>query len=123
VIDQGLFPDSVPGKKKAFLGFVPKGEGEHSSQAREALIPHFFIESQNDFGIAVGLKWKALGLKLFFELLKIINLAVKDNPKRFVVVGERLMPGFKIDDRQAPHRQAQAAFQVKALVVRTAMRD
>src|SRR5437868_1014906 len=57
------------------------------------------------------------------ELLVIVDLAVKDDPFRFVLIADRLLAARKIDDRQAPHRHADILVGVKTFLVRAAMDD
>src|SRR5215469_1075989 len=52
----------------------------------------------------------------------IVDFAIEDDPERVIFVRERLMPGGKVDNAQAPHADSDPAFGVDAFIVRAAMR-
>jgi len=54
------------------------------------------------------------GHKLLAQLLKVINLAIKNDLYRPVFVAHRLLPGGKIDNREAPMRKPDATGIVKS---------
>src|ERR1035438_1598715 len=65
----------------------------------------------------------AATFQIWSQFLKVVNLAVEDNPDRFVFVKYRLMAAGQIDNAQPPHAQAHASLHENAFVIRTAMYD
>src|ERR1022692_3331532 len=60
-------------------------------------------------------------LQLLPQIREVINFPVEDDPNRLVLVVDRLVAASDVDDAQAAHSQAHAAFGIDPLVVRTAM--
>ncbi len=82
------------------------------------------IVSMDDrFGVAVGVE----GVSEFFELLAqleiVVDLAVKNDPRRAILIVNRLLPALEIDDREAAHCQADGSVDIEAVFVRAAMPD
>ena len=57
------------------------------------------------------------------QFLKVINLAVVDDPSRLIFVEERLMTARQVDDAEAAHAQTGAILDEDAFVVRPTMND
>src|SRR5579864_7830595 len=88
-----------------------------------ALIPVFFIEMNDNFGVAPGRKEVSSCPQFLAQLDEVVDLAVQYNPDGTILVAHRLLARCKIDDAQTPHAQANVCAQVEALVVGTAMKD
>src|SRR5579872_5579523 len=88
-----------------------------------AAVSVFLVEMDNHFGVSCGAEGVPEVFELATELLKIIDLAVEYHPHRAILVAYRLMARLDINDAEAAHGKARApaAFEVQALVVRTAM--
>src|ERR1700680_278070 len=88
-----------------------------------AVIPVFFIEMNDDFGVAPSRKVVPSCPQLLAQLDEVVDFAVQYNPDGTVLVAHRLLARCKIDDAQTPHAQANVRVQVDALVVGTAMKN
>ncbi len=49
-----LFPHPIACDKQFSLNIIPNRECEHASQMFDAAITKFFVQMNNDFGVAVG---------------------------------------------------------------------
>src|SRR5215475_8675538 len=74
-------------------------------------------------GVGIGIKLMPLLIKFFTNFLIVIDLAVEDYPFCFVGITDGLFTACKVNDRQAPHRQANIFPHIKAVIIRPAMRD
>src|SRR5437763_121624 len=74
------------------------------------------------FGIAVGPIPVPLRLQLRAQFRVIIDFSVEYDPGGLVFIADRLLPGGKIDDTQAPHAQADGTGDVKPIIIRPAVR-
>ena len=65
---------------------------------------------QQDLGIALRAEWTAPGLQLGTELAVVVDLAVKGDDERTIVIFHRLgAGGGEVDNREAAMAQANAA--------------
>src|SRR5688572_2460636 len=73
------------------------------------------------FGVAVGVERVTKLLQLFAEFKVVIDLAVKNDPGRAVLVMYWLLTALDIDYRQPAHSQPYSAIDVETVVIRTSM--
>jgi len=57
------------------------------------------------------------------QLAIVVNLAVEDHLQRFVLVGDRLFAGGKIDNAQPAHADRAAVFDKKSVLIRAAVEN
>src|SRR5438128_9366964 len=80
------------------------------------------IVSMNDgFCVAVCIKGVAKLLQLFAKFAVVIDLAIENNPGSAILIVDRLLAAFHIDDRQPSHAQAHTLVEVEAVIIRAAM--
>src|SRR5436305_13466535 len=80
MIIQRLHAEAVAREKeRAFLP-IPKREGPHAVETREARLAPLGVSGEDDFGVAFGTKAIAHRLELPLQLEEIINLAVEREP-------------------------------------------
>src|SRR2546425_1665835 len=99
---------------------VPECETEHSVHQLHALDAEFFVEMNDDLGVALRAKPMPSRLKAGFQLEVVVDLAVVHQRECPVVAHHRL-PGSrrKIDDTEAPMSEPEPAVvrQINALVI------
>jgi len=61
--------------------------------------------------------------QFFAELGVVVNLTVKDDPDRPILIGERLMAALDVDDAEAAHSQAGAIGYQGSSIVGSTMQD
>ena len=77
---------------------VPESIGKHAPQPIDCLRSLLFIEMDQNFRIAMGLKAVAFLNQFLAEFSIIIDLSVQDRPDRTGFVSDRLMTACWIDD-------------------------
>ena len=102
-IEQGLDPDTIPGKKKRPGRTVPQCEGKHAPKIVDTVIPVFFIKMDDSLRIAPGVKRVAFALQVSFQFRIVEDFPVEDDPDRPVLVVNRLLSSPYIDDGKPPH--------------------
>ena len=81
------------------------------------------VKVRDDLGVAAAREHVALGRQSLADRLVVVQLAVLRRPDRAVLVGERLMPSFDVDDAQPSHADRDARGDVGADVVGAAVPD
>ena len=81
------------------------------------------ISMDDGLGVAVCIKGVAEPFQLVAEFEIVIDLTVEDNPGGAVLVVNRLLAAFHIDNRQPPHAQADSLAEVEAVIIRATMAD
>src|SRR2546426_2513590 len=79
------------------------------------------VEMENGLGVALGHERVSAGQEPAAELAIVVDLTVKDDDLRAILVEDRLPPPREINDAEPSHPKADGALQVDALVVRPAM--
>jgi len=95
-----LHTHPVPREPNLSFFLVPDREGEHTAKARENALAPLLVPLENYFGVGmVGFELKAQLFEFGADLGVIVNLAVKNDPKRLLFVRHRLDRGRReIDD-------------------------
>src|ERR1700752_1925849 len=73
------------------------------------------------FRVAASAEDMAEALQFLAEFLKVIDLAIKNDPRRPFLVRHRLVAAFEIYDREPSKAKPQRAIEIIALIIRTAM--
>ena len=131
-VDERLFAQPVAAEDQAAVLGVPDGDGEHAVEMREALRPFVFIEVNDAFGVALGAELVPRPFQPPPQVAVVVDLAVEDDPNRFVLVSHRLVAAGQVDDREPPKaegdarlgliRRAEAILgEVRSLVIRPPM--
>ena len=123
IIVQRLDAEMIPGAEQRLRAAVPDGEGEHAPQPGQKVFAPLLIAVEQHLGVRPGGKSVPGGFQLLGQLLKIVNLSVKDHNKVFVLVEHGLFSALQVNDGQPPLAQRGGAFHKLALSVRPAMGD
>ena len=122
-VEQGPDAHAVPGQKEFLFAVVPDGQGELTVDFFQAGRPVFLIEVQEHLGVGIGGKAVAFLEQLRFEFDVVESLAVVDNPKGAVFVGDGLPPAFDPDNAEPDMAQTHMIVQVDAGLVGSAVAD
>jgi hypothetical protein len=120
---QGLDAQSVARKKDPAQSLVIESKGEHAAQVLHAINSVFFVRVHNYFGIGVRTEAVPAGFKTLAQFLKVVDLPVEDDPDRTILVGNRLLSTFHVDDAEPPHAKGDVPCGQYALIVRPAMKN
>ena len=104
----------------AFLT-VEQCEGEHAVQAADHLFPPLFVCVRQHLGVGLRVEGVAGLEQLFTKLEVVVNLAVLYDEDGLVLVVDRLMAAFQVNDREASHSKGDALDVKKSFVVGTSM--
>ena len=118
---QRLDADSIAREDDDLPREVEHGEGEHPVQMLDAAFTPLLIGPQEDFGVRSGAEPIPEIGQLPAQLRMVVDLAVEDDPRGGIVIGQRLMATLDVDDREPSHRQADAALDDGPRVVRPAV--
>ncbi len=88
-----------------------------------AIAAIFFVQMDDGFRVAARAVAVPVGLQPSPQFSVIVNLAVEDDPDIMILVGQRLVAAFHVDNAQPPHGQADIFFDEEALVIGPAMHD
>src|SRR5687768_17596427 len=61
--------------------------------------------------------------ELFADFFVVVDFAVKNDPGGAVLIGDRLLAGFQIDNRKTTHRHSDMPLDIEAILVRPAVAD
>src|SRR5215213_892323 len=73
------------------------------------------------FGVAVGVERMTQLFEFFAEFEVVVDLAIEDNPRAAIRVVNGLLAALEVDDREAAHREAGGAIDIKTVLVRPAV--
>src|ERR1700674_2915126 len=116
---QRLFAQPVTGQDKFPFLLIVDGESEHAAQLLHTVGSHFFVEMNDYFRIGLGVETMPAPLEFRAKLRKVVDFAVKDDPRTPVLVEHRLVTAGKINDAEAPHPETRAILNEDAFVIRT----
>jgi hypothetical protein len=97
---QRFLAHPIPRQDQAFATLIPDCNGKHSIQELDRPRAEFLEEMYDDLGIRMGPESMASFLQSSPEVHKIVDFAVEDNPKRLILIADRLMASRNIDDAQ-----------------------
>src|SRR6266850_372666 len=117
-VEQRFLPDTISGQEKRLRSLVPDCEGEHAAQVFWTVGAVLIVGVYYGFGVTIGVEPVAKLLQLPAQLAIVVNLAVENDPGGTVLIMNRLLTAFQIDDRQPAHCQAHALTEIKAVLVR-----
>ena len=120
-IVQRLYTQSIPCQQQTLPPLIPDRNRKHSPELANTLGPKFFVQMNNNLGIATGIETVTTGLQSPPQLWKIVNFAIENHPDALVLVVYRLVAPGHIDDAQPPHPQPYAIAHIEPFVVRTPM--
>ena len=101
-----LDPVAVSGEDEPPLSGVPEPDREHPAQPPREVEPVLLVEVDEHLGVAVRAEAVARALELGPQLSVVVELAVLDDVNRSVLVGDRLVAGLEVDDREAAGGEA-----------------
>ena len=82
-----------------------------------------FVTVHDHFGIGLGAELMTFRLEFRAQFRIIVNLAVEDDPDRFLEIRHRLMSPGQVDDGKPAEPEPERAIEEKAVIVRPTMRD
>ncbi len=100
-IVEGLYAKVITCQKQRWSSSpkIADCECKHPIQLLDALRSAFFIGMKYNVGVSLGLESMSSGLQSGSQLGKVVNLAVKSNPDRAVLVAHgHVTAGGQIDD-------------------------
>src|SRR5258708_8518674 len=118
-----LLAQAVAGQDQFAFGLVVDGEGEHATQFLDAVGSHFFVEMNNDFGVAVGAEAMATAFELGANVEEVVDLAVVNDPGAAVFIEDWLVAAGEVDDAEAAHAETSAVGNIKSPSVGAAVHD
>ena len=111
----------VAGQQKSLFALVPERESEHAPKMLDTVVSMLLVEVENHLAIAARLEDVPSVTQLIAQLHVVVDLAVRDEDQRVVLVGQRLRTGREVDDAQPPYRQCDALAGELAGAVRAAV--
>lgn len=120
---QRLDPQLVPRGDELLACNVPDGEREHAVQSLEDASAPLFEAMENHLGIASGAKPMSGGGELLSKFVVIVDLAIEDDPCRFVFIRDRLMATRYVNDAEPTHPERHGPGDHEAIVIGSAMGD
>src|SRR5208282_1202501 len=102
---------------------IPDGERKHPAQVLNAIRAIFLVEMNDRLCVAVRPITMAARLERAAQRGMVIDFAVEGDPDRAILIAQRLLAGFEIDDAQPAHRQANVGVEMRSALVRPAMHD
>src|SRR5260370_4794724 len=104
-VKQWFLADAIARQEQFLSSFIPDCKGKHSTQMLHAVRTITVVSVNDRFGVTVGVKGVAELLQLFTQLKVVVNLAIKNYPRRSILIVDWLLTTFKIDDLEASHSQ------------------
>ncbi len=99
-IEEGLHTEAVPTGDEPVVALVPYHEGVFAPEAVQALGPELLVQVEDDLAVGPRAEPVSPALQLAADALEIVELSVHDDLDGAVLVGDGLIPGGEIDDRQ-----------------------
>ena len=121
--EQRLDAEPVARDQERAAPRIPQREREHPTQALEAADAELLVEMDDDLDVAAAREDVALALELGAQRLEVVDLTVAHHPHRAVFVGDRLVAGGEVDDRQTAHAETYSGRAPEAFVVGAPMLD
>src|SRR5581483_45405 len=122
-VEEGPDAQAVARQQELPAAAVPERERELAVQLVDAGRPLLLVQVEDRLAIGTGAKAMAAALELSAQLDVVEDLAVADQPQRFVFVRERLQPPLQVDDAQAGMAETDAVVDVEPGRFRPAVAD
>ena len=116
-----LDAEPVARDHEAPLAPVPDRHPELAANALRERQADLLVEVRQDLGVAVAREAVAAE-ELAADVLVVVELAVLDGPDGGVLVADRLVAAFHVDDAEPPDAERDSGLEVRAAVVRPAVR-
>src|SRR5574340_1120750 len=120
-VKYGLDREAIARHEKGFAVAVVQRKGKHAAKAPHAVLAPGLPTVDDDFGVTAGMEDVAERLKFWHEFLIVVDLAVKDDRHRAVLVEQRLLAGGDVDDGKPPMGERDARPEVVAALIRPAV--
>jgi hypothetical protein len=95
-----LDPETVTGREQGLVRLIPEHERKLTAQPLHAMRAKFLVQVQRDLTVRARLEQISALLQLTSLALKVIELAVENDMKLFVLVRDRMIAGRKVNDAQ-----------------------
>ena len=112
-------PQSIPRQNESAPTRIPESDRKHAVEVADEVEPVIFVQVDEDLGIGACVKVVAACFQLAPEFGDVIDLAVVNRPHGPIFVVDGLLAGVEIDNREAPHGEADVTLEIDAVVVRT----
>ncbi|MPM06492.1 hypothetical protein SDC9_52793 [bioreactor metagenome] len=119
---EGNDADMVATNQKDVFLYVIQRECEDAVQIFEKVLAFFAVQSQDDFAIGLGHKL-VFPFEMLPDFLVVVYLTIHGQYQLAVLAVKGLLPGFRVDNRQALVRQDGLIVGVNTRPVRTAVPD
>ncbi len=117
IVIQRLFTKAVAGSQKTLAFSIPNGEGEHTAQMRDTVIPVLLISMNDRLCVTISAKRMPPLLKFSPQLAVVIDFAVKDNQDALIFVKNRLVAASQVYNRETAHTQSNPVTYPDSLIV------
>ena len=116
-----LLSETIAHREQPAVSSIPDGERKHPAQALDAAGPVLLEEMEYDLRIGLGAKPVTSGDEFVAKRPIVVDFAVVRDPKRFVLIGQRLPAIGEVDDRETAMAERDTVIAVITVVVRTTM--
>ena len=113
-----LDAEAVARGEELAVARVPDRQRELAAQRMKRACPSFFKEVKRNLAVRSRAKDMTVALERLANPLEVVELTVGDDAQPFVLVGDRLIAGFEIDDAQARVAEPGAAVRRRPDVLR-----
>ena len=122
VVDE-LDAHGIAGEDEPLAPLIPDRQAEHAIQPVKDFCSPLLVAVDNDLRVGTRTEDVSGALEFLAQLREVVDLAIKHDPDRLVLVGHRLMTAREVDNRETTESESQAAGVEVALVVRPPVRD
>ena len=116
-----LFTETIPHQQNLPRSRIPDAKCKHAPKPMQTCHAFLLIKMDQDFGIAVSFEKMALCNEPLAKLFVVVDFTVKNNPNRTVFIRDWLMSRCQVDNAEPPHTDRARAFNMKSLVIGTAV--
>src|SRR5579863_593876 len=85
-IEQRLDAESVADEVQHLIPLVQKGDGELAAEMGDKIFAVFFVQVNDNLGVAAGAKTMAPRLEILGDVLKSVKFAIQDYPDRAILI-------------------------------------
>src|SRR5437667_609268 len=120
-IVERLDAEPVAREEESMPTRIPERQGKHPVEPVNEALSLFFVEMNHDLGIGSRHELMPFRAEPLTKLVEVVDLPIKNNPDRSVLVRDRLAPRIEVDDGESSHSQPHRAVAVVSFVVRATM--